>query len=138
MTDPALGLTLVFNGCIYNYRALRSELEALGYCFFSEGDTEVVLKAWHAWGAGCCERLQGMFAFAVHERDSGRVILVRDRLGIKPLYIAESPGRLRFASSLPALLAAGGVDTALDPVALNYYLSFHAVVPPPHTILKGV
>ncbi len=138
MTDPALGLTLVFNGCIYNYRALRAELEALGYRFFSDGDTEVVLKAWHAWGAGCCERLQGMFAFAVHERESGRVILVRDRLGIKPLYIAESPGRLRFASSLPGLLAAGGIDTAIDPVALNYYLSFHAVVPPPRTILKGV
>jgi asparagine synthase (glutamine-hydrolysing) len=138
MTDPALGLTLVFNGCIYNYRALRSELEALGYRFFSEGDTEVVLKAWHAWGAGCCERLQGMFAFAVHERESGRVILVRDRLGIKPLYTAEIPGGLRFASTLPALLKAGDVDTSIDPVALNYYLSFHAVVPPPHTILRGV
>jgi len=138
MNDPALGLTLVFNGCVYNYRTLRAELEALGYRFFSDGDTEVVLKAWHAWGAGCCERLQGMFAFAVHERDSGRVVLVRDRLGIKPLYTAALPGRLRFASSLPALLAAGGVDTAIDPVALNYYLSFHAVVPPPRTILKGV
>jgi asparagine synthase (glutamine-hydrolysing) len=138
MTDPALGLTLVFNGCIYNYRALRGELEALGYRFFSDGDTEVVLKAWHAWGAGCCERLQGMFAFAVHERESGRVVLVRDRLGIKPLYTAEVPGGLRFASSLPALLRAGGVDTSIDPVALNYYLSFHAVVPPPRTILKGV
>ncbi|MGW8270516.1 MAG: N-acetylglutaminylglutamine amidotransferase [Burkholderiales bacterium] len=138
MTDPALGLTLVFNGCIYNYRALRGELEALGYRFFSEGDTEVVLKAWHAWGAGCCERLQGMFAFAVHERESGRVVLVRDRLGIKPLYTAEVPGGLRFASSLPALLRAGDVDTSIDPVALNYYLSFHAVVPPPRTILKGV
>jgi asparagine synthase (glutamine-hydrolysing) len=138
MGDPALGLTLVFNGCVYNYRALRRELEALGYRFFSDGDTEVVLKAWHAWGAGCCERLQGMFAFAIHERDSGRVVLVRDRLGIKPLYTAETPGCLRFASSLPALLAAGGVDTSIDPVALNYYLSFHAVVPPPHTILKGV
>ncbi|MCG6873492.1 MAG: N-acetylglutaminylglutamine amidotransferase [Betaproteobacteria bacterium] len=138
MTDPALGLSVAFNGCIYNYRALRGELEGLGYRFFSEGDTEVVLKAWHAWGETCPERFNGMFAFAVHERDSGRVILARDRLGIKPLYYAESPGRLRFASTLPALLAAGGVDTAIDPVALNYYLSFHAVVPPPYTILKGV
>jgi asparagine synthase (glutamine-hydrolysing) len=138
MTDPALGLSVVFNGCIYNYRALRSELEGLGYRFFSNGDTEVVLKAWHAWGERCPERFNGMFAFAVHERDSGRVILARDRLGIKPLYYAESPGRLRFASTLPALLAAGGVDTSIDPVALNHYLSFHAVVPPPHTILKGV
>jgi asparagine synthase (glutamine-hydrolysing) len=138
MTDPALGLSVVFNGCIYNYRTLRSELEGLGYSFFSNGDTEVVLKAWHAWGERCPERFNGMFAFAVHERDSGRVILARDRLGIKPLYYAESPGRLRFASTLPALLAAGGVDTSIDPVALNHYLSFHAVVPPPRTILKGV
>jgi asparagine synthase (glutamine-hydrolysing) len=138
MSDPVLGLTLVFNGCIYNYRELRRELEAMGYRFFSEGDTEVVLKGWHAWGAGAPERLQGMFAFALHERDSGRVILARDRLGIKPLYYAEKPGELRFASSLPALLAAGGLDTSIDPVALNYYLSFHAVVPAPHTILKGV
>ncbi len=138
MSDPLLGLTLVFNGCIYNYRELRRELEGLGYRFFSDGDTEVVLKAWHAWGAGCPERLQGMFAFALHERDSGRVILVRDRLGIKPLYYAETPRELRFASSLPALLAAGGVDTAIDTVALNYYLSFHAVVPAPRTLLKGV
>jgi asparagine synthase (glutamine-hydrolysing) len=138
MTDPALGLSVVFNGCIYNYRTLRSELEGLGYAFFSNGDTEVVLKAWHAWGERCPERFNGMFAFAVHERDSGRVILARDRLGIKPLYYAESSGRLRFASTLPALLAAGGVDTSIDPVALNHYLSFHAVVPPPRTILKGV
>jgi len=138
MADPALGLSLVFNGCIYNYRELRRELEGIGYRFFSDGDTEVVLKGWHAWGEACPQRLQGMFAFAVHERDSGRVTLVRDRLGIKPLYYAESPRELRFASSLPALLAAGDVDTALDPVALNYYLSFHAVVPAPRTILKGV
>jgi asparagine synthase (glutamine-hydrolysing) len=138
MSDPVLGLTLVFNGCIYNYRELRRELEAMSYRFFSDGDTEVVLKAWHAWGAGAPERLQGMFAFALHERDSGRVVLARDRLGIKPLYYSESPRELRFASSLPALLAAGGVDTSIDPVALNYYLSFHAVVPAPFTILKGV
>ena len=138
MTDPELGLTVAFNGCIYNYRSLRGELEGLGYRFFSEGDTEVVLKAWHAWGERAPERFNGMFAFAVHERDSGRVILARDRLGIKPLYYAESPGRLRFASTLPALLAAGDIDTKIDPVALNYYLSFHAVVPPPYTLLKGV
>jgi asparagine synthase (glutamine-hydrolysing) len=138
MSDPALGMSLVFNGCVYNYRELRRELEGLGYRFFSDGDTEVVLKAWHAWGEASPQRLQGMFAFALHERDSGRVTLVRDRLGIKPLYYSETPRELRFASSLPALLAAGGVDTALDPVALNYYLSFHAVVPAPRTILKGV
>lgn len=138
MTDPALGLTIAFNGCLYNYRELRQALQALGYRFFSEGDTEVVLKGFHAWGARCVERFHGMFAFAVHERDSGRLTLARDRLGIKPLYLDERPGRLRFASTLPALLAGGDVDTSIDPVALHHYLSWHAVVPAPHTILRGV
>ena len=79
-----------------------------------------------------------MFAFAIWERNSGRVVLARDRLGIKPLYYTERPGRLRFASTLPALLAAGGVDTSIDPAALHHYMSLHAVVPAPLTILKGV
>lgn len=140
LTDPQLGLTIAFNGCIYNHRELRAELEARGYTFFSTSDTEVILKAYHAWGTGCVTRFQGMFAFAIHERDSGRVILARDRLGIKPLYLSESRNgkTLRFASSLHALTAAGNVDTAIDPVALNFYMTFHAVVPPPYTILKGV
>lgn len=138
MVDPELGLTLVFNGCVYNYRALREELQALGYRFVSSGDTEVVLKAFHAWGEACVQRLHGMFAFAVHDRDSGRLTLVRDRFGIKPLYIAPVQDGLRFASTLPALLAGGGVDTAINLEALNHYMSWHAVVPPPHTILRGV
>ena len=138
MFDPALGLAVVFNGCIYNFRGLRRTLEQQGYRFFSECDTEVILKAYHAWGARCVERFLGMFAFAIWERDSGRVVLARDRLGIKPLYLAETPGGLRFASTLPALLAAGGVDTTIDPQALHHYMSFHAVVPAPLTLLKGV
>jgi asparagine synthase (glutamine-hydrolysing) len=79
-----------------------------------------------------------MFAFAIHERDTGRVVLARDRLGIKPLYLAETPKRLRFASTLPALLRSGGVDTSIDPVALHHYLTWHAVVPAPRTLLTGV
>ena len=139
MVDPALGVSVAFNGCIYNYKALRKELEGKGYTFFSDGDTEVVLKAWHAWRDEAPKRFNGMFAFAIVERDTGKVALVRDRLGIKPLYYSETPGkRVRFASSLPALLAGGDVDTSIDPVALNHYMSFHAVVPPPRTILKGV
>jgi len=138
MVDADLGLDLVFNGCIYNYRELREELKGKGYRFFSHSDTEVVLKAYHAWGSDCVKHFNGMFAFAIHERDSGRLVLARDRLGIKPCYIAESPGRIAFASTLPALLEAGDIDTSIDPVALNHYMSFHAVVPPPHTLLKGV
>lgn len=138
MTDPELGLTVVFNGCIYNYPELREELAREGYRFFSTSDTEVLLKAYHRWGEGFVDRLLGMFAFCVVERDSGRAVLGRDRLGIKPLYLADTNGALRFASTLPALLAAGGVDTAVDPVALHHYMMFHAVVPAPNTILKGV
>ena len=138
MLDNELGLGIVFNGCIYNYRELRAELRSLGYRFFSEGDTEVIVKSYHAWGTGCVDRFHGMFAFAIWERDSGRLVLARDRLGIKPLYLAETGNGVRFASSLPALLAGGGVDSSLDPVALHHYMSFHAVVPAPYTILKGV
>jgi asparagine synthase (glutamine-hydrolysing) len=138
MADADLGITLAFNGCIYNYPELREELIGLGYRFFSHGDTEVIIKAWHAWGDRCVDRFLGMFAFVLHERDSGRLVIARDRFGIKPLYLAERGKRLRFASTLPALLAAGDVDTSIDPVGLHHYMTFHAVVPPPHTLLKGV
>jgi asparagine synthase (glutamine-hydrolysing) len=138
MVDPDLGLTICWNGCIYNYKQLRTELTGHGYRFFSHSDTEVLLKAYHHWGDRFVERLYGMFAFSIVERDTGRVLLGRDRLGIKPLYITEDARRIRFASSLPALLAGGGVDTGIDPVALHHYLTFHSVVPPPRTILRGV
>jgi asparagine synthase (glutamine-hydrolysing) len=138
MVDSDLGLTLVFNGCIYNYRDLRSELEAVGYRFFSTADTEVVIKAFHRWGTRCVDRFKGMFAFAIVDRATGVVTLARDRLGIKPLYIAEQPGRLRFASTVRALLRAGDVDTELDRHALHHYMSFHSVVPAPHTMYRGV
>jgi asparagine synthase (glutamine-hydrolysing) len=138
MVDSELGLTVVFNGCIYNYRELRDELEREGHRFWSTSDSEVIVKAYAEWGRRCVERFAGMFAFALYEHDPGRLILARDRLGIKPLYLAEAQGALRFASTLPALLAGGDVDTELDPVALHNYLSWHAVVPAPRTILKGV
>ncbi|MBF0445484.1 MAG: N-acetylglutaminylglutamine amidotransferase [Magnetococcales bacterium] len=138
MTDPELGLTLVFNGCIYNYKELRSELTDKGYTFFSTGDSEVIIKAYHAWGSSCVQRFHGMFAFAIWEMQSGRVILARDRLGIKPLYINSDNKSLRFASSLPALIAIEGVDSSINHVALHHYMSFHAVVPAPHTIINGV
>jgi asparagine synthase (glutamine-hydrolysing) len=138
MIDSELGLAIVFNGCIYNYKELREQLRAKGYRFFSGGDTEVILKAFHVWGEKCVERFHGMFAFAIWERESGRVTFARDRLGVKPLYLAETKGRLRFASTLPALLAAGDVDTSIDPAGLHNYMSLHAVVPAPRTILKGI
>ena len=138
MVDPELGLAIAFNGCIYNYQELRRELSGHGYRFFSHSDTEVLLKAYHRWGDDFVSHLQGMFAFAIVERDSGRVVLGRDRLGIKPLYLTEDSHRIRFASTLPALLAGGGVDTRIDPIALHHYMTFHSVVPAPRTILRGV
>ncbi len=138
MIDQDLGLGIVYNGCVYNYQDLRQTLTEKGYKFFSHSDTEVLLKAYHAWGKDFVRQLKGMFAFAIWHLDDGRVLLGRDRQGIKPLYIARMPGALRFASTLPALLAGGDVDQSIDPVALQQYLSFHAVVPAPRTILKGV
>ncbi len=136
--DNLLGMGVVFNGAIYNHHELRAELTGMGYQFVSNGDTEVIIKAWHAWGPKALDRFLGMFAFALWERDSGMTFLARDRLGIKPLYYTLNEQRMHFASSLPALLKAGDVDTSLDPQALHHYLTFHAVVPAPHTILRGV
>ena len=138
MVDDELGLAVVFNGCIYNHRELRSELEAAGYSFRSTSDTEVLLKGYHRWGPEFLQRLSGMFAFALHEIRGGRTMLARDRLGIKPLYFAESRGAFRFASTPQALIAGGGVDVSIDRHALHHYLTWHAVVPPPRTILAGV
>ncbi|MFC4536597.1 N-acetylglutaminylglutamine amidotransferase [Sphaerisporangium dianthi] len=138
MVDAEAGLSGVFNGCLYNYRELREVLLAEGYRFFSTSDTEVLLKAYRHWGPRCVDRFKGMFAFAVAERDTGRLVLGRDRLGIKPLYITRDAARLRFASTLPALLAGGGVPTDIDRVALHHYMTFHSVVPSPRTILTGV
>ena len=139
MVDEELGLTVVFNGIIYNHRELRAELEGAGMRFRSDSDTEVLLKGWAAWGEGMLDRLAGMFAFCLIEHASGRSVLARDRLGKKPLYLQElRDGGLRLASSLPALVAGGGVDTRVDPVALHHYLSLHSIVPAPRTILRGV
>ncbi len=138
MVDAHLGLALVFNGTIYNYRALRAELEAKGYHFFSDGDTEVILKAYHAWGNACPERLHGMFAFALWDANRRVLFMARDRFGVKPLYWNRQGQVFRFASTTQALLAAGGVDTRIDPVALHHLFTLHAVVPAPRTVLTGV
>ncbi|ORV84166.1 N-acetylglutaminylglutamine amidotransferase [Mycolicibacterium iranicum] len=138
MVDAELGLSVAWNGCIYNYEQLRDELSGHGYRFFSHSDTEVLLKGYHHWGDRFVDHLKGMFAFAIVEHESGRVLLGRDRLGIKPLYLTQTPDRIRFGSSLPALLAGGDVDTRIDPIALHHYMTFHSVVPSPRTILRGV
>ncbi|RIV40058.1 N-acetylglutaminylglutamine amidotransferase [Micromonospora radicis] len=138
MVRADLGLSLVFNGCVYNYPELREQLRAAGHTFHSTSDTEVILVAYAQWGEDFVDHLVGMFAVGLVDRRRRRLVLARDRLGVKPLYLAETAGRLRFASTLPALLAAGAVDTDIDPVALHHYLSWHSIVPAPRTILRGV
>lgn len=138
MHDAPLGLTLVFNGTIYNYRELRRELLGKGHTFQSDGDSEVILKAYAEWGEDCVTRLNGMFAFAIWDAGHQHLFIARDRLGVKPLYLTRDGQRLRFASSLPALLAGGDVDTTLDRTALHHLFTLHAVVPAPHTVLAGV
>jgi asparagine synthase (glutamine-hydrolysing) len=138
MVDPLCGLALVFNGTIYNYPELRSVLQGLGHHFASDGDTEVILRAYAEWGERCVERLHGAFAFAIWDRAAESLFMARDRLGIKPLYFSRGAGSFRFASTTQALLAGGGVDTAIDPVAMHYQFTLHGATPSPHTILRGI
>jgi asparagine synthase (glutamine-hydrolysing) len=138
LVDQELGLALVFNGTIYNFPALRSELQDKGYHFFSSGDSEVILKAYAEWGESCVERLHGMFAFAIWDMRKQRLFLGRDRLGIKPLYYSFNSKRLLFASNAQALLATGDIDTSIDSIGLHHQLTLHAVIPAPHTILNGI
>ncbi len=138
MIDAELGLVLVFNGTIYNYPELKRQLQARGYHFFSDGDSEIILKAYREWGNQCVEKLQGMFAFAIWDMRNKSLFLARDRFGIKPLYWSNSKSRFHFASTLQALLTAIDVDKSIDPAGLHFLYTLHAVIPAPGTILKGV
>jgi len=138
MVDTELDLVLVFNGTIYNYKELRKALIQDGYQFFSDGDTEVILKAYAKWGEACVDHLHGMFAFAIWDNKRQQLFLARDRLGIKPFYYVKTNRYLRFASNPQALLAVGDVDTTIDKIALHHHFTLHAVVPAPRTILKGI
>ena len=112
------GLTLVFNGELYNYRALRAELTSRGVAFATESDTEVVLEAWRCWGPAALNKFRGMFAFALADPKSGELILARDPFGIKPLYYLPRGDGLVFASELKALVAATGSELRIEPGAL--------------------
>lgn len=138
MVDHKLGLALVFNGTIYNYKELRVELEAAGQQFFSQGDTEVILRAYATWGDDFVPRLHGMFAFVIWDMRRNRLFMARDRFGIKPLYYSQSGEFIRFASTTQALLAAGDIDRSIDTVALQHHFTLHAVVPAPRTLIQGV
>ena len=128
---------LVFNGEIYNYRELRTELERSGHRFYTSSDTEAIVHAYEQWGEECFRRLRGMFGIAIWDRRERTLLLARDRAGIKPLHYAEHAGRLFFGSELKSLLAAGAVDGAIDVQSLDHYLSF-LYTPRERSIFKGV
>lgn len=132
-------LTLVFNGEIYNHADVRAQLVAEGHTRFvtDHSDTEVLLRAFAAWGIACVERLRGMFAFAIWDARSRELWLVRDRIGVKPLYWARHHGRLIFASEIKALLQDPDLPRAVDEEALFHYLSF-LTTPAPQTLFAGV
>ena len=137
MVDELLKLTLVFNGTIYNYKSLRSQLIGKGYSFFSHSDTEVIIKSYHYWGEDCVKYLDGMFAFCVWDKSNEKMFIARDRIGIKPLYYNLSNKAFTFASNSQALLTQE-LDKSINPVALQQQLSLHGVVPAPNTIINGI
>lgn len=128
---------VVFNGEIYNHAEIRAELEAAGHCFRTAADTEVLVHLYEEMGERLVERLNGMFAFAIWDARNRRLLLGRDRLGIKPLYWSRVGGRILFGSELKALLAHPAAPRRLDPTALSDYLSF-LYVPAPKTIFRDV
>lgn len=138
MPSPDGRAMLVFNGEIYNYRELREELRAAGAQFRTDGDSEVILAAWQRWGPACVSRLHGMFAFAIYDLDQRTLFLARDRLGVKPLFLAPlSDGSLIFGSELKALLAHPLLRREANPIAIEDYLAW-GYVPDTKSILKGV
>jgi asparagine synthase (glutamine-hydrolysing) len=129
---------IVFNGEIYNYRELKSELEELGYRFKTNSDTETIIHAYDEFGPGCLEKLRGMFAFAIWDKNEESLFIARDRVGKKPLfYTVLDNGDFVFGSELKCLLTHGGLTKKVDLKALNAYLTF-GYVPEQYCILKGV
>ncbi len=129
-------VVIVFNGEIYNYQELTSELQALGYQFRTKSDTETIVHAWSAWGADCVQRLRGMFAFALWDNRQQTFFMARDRLGVKPMYYALlDDGLLLFGSELKSVLAHGGLRRDLDPLAIEEYFAL-GYVAEPRTVFK--
>src|SRR2546425_1600127 len=128
---------VVFNGEIYNFKELRTELEARGHSFYTATDTETITHLYEEYGTRCVEKLRGMFAFAIWDERRKRLLLARDRLGIKPLYYAEVDGRLVFASELKAILQLPEVERRLNWSAVNHLFTFLST-PRSDSIIEGV
>jgi len=137
MLSPDRRYAIVYNGEIYNFQALRAELEAAGYAFTTRSDTEVLLRGYAAWGPSLPERLDGMFAFAIWDARERSLFAARDRIGVKPFFYAESPGGFTFASTLAPFFALRGFPRRLDAEALRDFLAFQTVIAP-RSILADV
>ena len=136
--DQNAQLSMVYNGCIYNYRELRNILIKKGYSFKTSGDTEVVLKSYREWGYECLKRFEGDFALAIWDAKNRNLFLARDRFGVKPLYFSNSNNFFRFGSTLQSIIAKKDIELELDPKSLHMHFSLHAVVPAPNTIFKNI
>ncbi|NWJ74073.1 asparagine synthase (glutamine-hydrolyzing) [Pseudonocardia sp. ICBG1122] len=136
--DPAGSLVLTYSGEVYNHAALRRELSSRGHVFSTRSDTEVVLRAWLEWGPDCVDRLAGMYAFAVWDRRSEQLWLVRDRLGIKPLFYASTPTGLVFGSEPKALLAHPDVDAVVDEHGVAELFGLAPMTAPGSAVLRGI
>lgn len=137
MSDSSGRVWLTYNGEIYNFKDLRSELEAKGYKFRSDTDAEVIIYSYLEWGVDALSRFNGMFAFGLWDSRDESLLLVRDRLGVKPLYYGETPAGLAFASEIKALLGVEGMRPAVDLEALDQFMTF-LWTPDPKTAFRGV
>jgi asparagine synthase (glutamine-hydrolysing) len=128
---------ITYNGEVYNAPAMREELRTLGHRFRTQGDTEVIVHAYEEWAEGCIERLRGMFALALWDVPRQRLLLARDRFGVKPLYYALANGRLVFASEIEPVLCGAGLTRSADTLSLAHLFRF-GCAPSPHTMFAGV
>ena len=136
MVDPDSKNVIIYNGEVYNYVELRTELEALGHHFVTDSDTEVILKAYDCWGKECLHRFNGMWAFALWDARNQHLFLARDRLGIKPLHYFTDGTRFLFGSEIKSLFAAG-IPRQPDLELLDVYLTF-GYIPAPHSFFRGI
>ena len=136
--DNSANLSMVYNGCIYNFIELRNKLINKGHVFKTSGDTEVVLNSYKEWGEGCLKYLDGDFAIAIWDARRKRLFLARDRFGVKPLYYVNSKNFFRFGSTLQSIIAKKDISLDLNNKSLHLHFSLHAVVPAPDTIFKNI
>ena len=136
--DKEADLSMVYNGCIYNYIDLRNKLIKKNHSFKTSGDTEVVLKSYIEWGKECLNMFEGDFSLAIWDIKKRSLFLARDRFGVKPLYFSYSKKFFRFGSTLQSLIVNKDIDMKLDPKSLHMHFSLHAVVPAPNTIFENI